>query len=144
MTVPNDGIKVVLCGPGSLKLFCAFIWMTLIRRTLAVAILSLAFLLIISHDALLSFLAPREVSLSYIETPKSLLYPSTSTSTLVETSISGSEHVTGFSLFDRLYLRNGTFFIVTGNISAFPQRSNMIAPANDLGVGDTRPTDKVY
>jgi hypothetical protein len=69
---------------------------------------------------------------------------STSTSTKVETSIPGSEVVTGFALFDRLYLRNGTFFIVTANQSAFPSRRYLIAPGLDMGAGhDMEPTDKV-
>jgi hypothetical protein len=70
--------------------------------------------------------------------------PSTSTSTQVETSIPGSELVTGFALLDRLYLRNGTFFIVTANQSAFPPRRNIISPGMDMGAGhDMEPTDKV-
>ncbi|KAF8224737.1 hypothetical protein L208DRAFT_1425748 [Tricholoma matsutake] len=76
--------------------------------------------------------------------PKSQLNPSTSTSTRVVISIPGAELVIGFALLDRLYLRNGTFFIVTETQSAFPPRRNLIAPGMDMGAGhDTEPTDKV-
>jgi hypothetical protein len=67
-----------------------------------------------------------------------------STSTHVETKILGSELVPGFSLLDRLYLRNGTFFIVTANRSMFPPERNIVAPGVDIGVGHSiEPTDKV-
>jgi protein O-GlcNAc transferase len=76
--------------------------------------------------------------------PQSQQNLSVSTSTQVETTIPGSEVVTGFALLDRLYLRNGTFFIVTANQSAFPSRRNMISPGLDMGAGhDMEPTDKV-
>jgi hypothetical protein len=69
---------------------------------------------------------------------------SASTSTQIETRILGSELVPGFSLLDRLYLRNGTFFIVTANRSTFPPKRNIIAPGVDIGVGhSSEPTDKV-
>ena len=78
------------------------------------------------------------------QSPRSHQNLSISTSTQVETSIPGSEVVTGFALLDRLYLRNGTFFIVTANQSAFPPRRNMISPGLDMGAGhDMEPTDKV-
>jgi hypothetical protein len=115
-----------------------------IRRILAFAVLILLVLLFTSLDFLRSLLASQENGLSCASTAKLQLNLSVSTSTQVETSIPGSELVIGFTLLDRLYLRNGTFFIVTTNLSAFPPRSNMIAPAMDLSSGDTRPTDKVF
>ena len=70
--------------------------------------------------------------------------PCVSASTQVETTVPGSELVTGFALLDRLYLRNGTLFVATSNRSAFPPRSNMISPGIDIGAGyDMEPTDKV-
>jgi protein O-GlcNAc transferase len=76
--------------------------------------------------------------------PKYRVEPSISSSTQIETSIPGSEVVTGFTLLDRVYLRGGTFFIVTANKSAFPPKRNMIAPGLDMGAGhDMEPTDKV-
>ncbi|KAF9458387.1 hypothetical protein BDZ94DRAFT_1173734 [Collybia nuda] len=41
----------------------------------------------------------------------------------------------GFVLLDRLYLREGTFFVVTDNSSLFPPRDHMISPLMDIGAG---------
>ncbi|KAF8067951.1 hypothetical protein FPV67DRAFT_1669816 [Lyophyllum atratum] len=65
------------------------------------------------------------------------------TSTSIETTIPGGEVVNGYSLLDRLYLRKGTFYIVTSDVSTFPSRNNMIARPLDMGAGhDLEPTDK--
>ncbi|GLB38988.1 putative protein of unknown function (DUF563) [Lyophyllum shimeji] len=63
--------------------------------------------------------------------------------TTFETTIPGGELVNGFSLLDRLYLRKGTFYIVTSNTSAFPSKNNIIARPLDIGTGhDLLCTDK--
>jgi hypothetical protein len=118
--------------------------MSPIRRILAFVVLILLVLLFTSPDGPRSLLASQEIGL-FCASSTAELQLNLSTSTQVETSIPGSELVIGFTLLDRLYLRNGTFFIVTANLSAFPPRSNMIAPAMDLGSGNasTQPTDKV-
>ena len=113
-------------------------------------LLFIIFLLFPSRNALklrmYTLLTSQDTSLySYTGTPQHESHLNLSTSTQVETSIPGSEVVTGFALLDRLYLRNGTFFIVTANRSAFPPRRNMIAPGLDMGAGhDTEPSDKVH
>jgi protein O-GlcNAc transferase len=117
-----------------------------IRRTVAFAILILLLLPVLflaSRDAFQSSPVSQDTSLSCTRTAQSLSPLDLSTSTQVETSIPGSELITGFTLLDRLYLRNGTFFIVAANLSAFPSRWNMIAPGVDLSSGNTEPTDKV-
>ncbi|KAG5729540.1 hypothetical protein E4T56_gene15647 [Termitomyces sp. T112] len=66
-----------------------------------------------------------------------------SASTSIETTIPGGELVYGFGLLDRLYLRKGTFYIVTSTPSAFPQREHIIARPLDMGPDrDLSPTDK--
>ncbi|KAG5643030.1 hypothetical protein DXG03_001642 [Asterophora parasitica] len=65
------------------------------------------------------------------------------TLTAIETTIPGGEVVYGFSLLDRLYLRKGTFYVVTSDTSTFPSRKHMIARPLDIGSGrDVDPTDK--
>jgi hypothetical protein len=124
-----------------------------IRRALSLTIFILLlfiFLHLPSRAALQSLFSSQENALyssSYTGITHKTKYrvePSTSTSTQVETSIPGSEVVTGFTLLDRVYLRGGTFFIVTANQSAFPPKRNMIAPGLDMGAGhNMEPTDKV-
>jgi len=112
-----------------------------IRRILTFTILIL--LLIASRDVLRSLYAFQYSGFSCTGIAQSPLDQSVyNTSTQVETSIPGSELITGFTLLDRLYLSNGTFFIVTANLSAFPSRWNMIAPGKDLSSGNMEPTDK--
>lgn len=66
------------------------------------------------------------------------------TSTSLETTIPGKELVHGFTLLDRLYLRDGTFYIIASNVSEFPPRRNMISPLMDIDAGhELEPTDKV-
>lgn len=67
-----------------------------------------------------------------------------STLTSVQTTSPGNSLVHGFVLLDRLYLRNGTFFIVTANNSLFPPKNHMISPLMDIGAGhNMEPTDRV-
>jgi hypothetical protein len=71
-------------------------------------------------------------------------YYSESTLTLVETTIPGDRLIHGFALLDRLYLRNGTFFVVTANRTLFPPKRHMIGRPLDVGgVYDLEPTDEV-
>ncbi|KAF5383003.1 hypothetical protein D9615_004886 [Tricholomella constricta] len=65
------------------------------------------------------------------------------TPTTIETTIPGGEVVYGFSLLDQLYLRKGTFYIVTSDKAAFPLKRHIIARPLDIGAGnDLDPTDK--
>ncbi|KAF8345464.1 hypothetical protein F5887DRAFT_884888 [Amanita rubescens] len=49
----------------------------------------------------------------------------------------------GFTVLDRLYMKNGTFFVVTSDSSRFPPREHIISRPVDVGVGnDIAPTDK--
>lgn len=60
----------------------------------------------------------------------------------LETTIPGNAVAHGFTVLDNVYLREGTFFIVTKNESAFPERRFIISRPVALGRGD-EPTDKV-
>ncbi|RDB18390.1 hypothetical protein Hypma_000336 [Hypsizygus marmoreus] len=63
-------------------------------------------------------------------------------SIVAETTMPAGTLVPGFALLDRLYLRNGTFFIVS-NSTAFPPRSDIISRPLDIGANhDLEPTDK--
>ncbi|KAG6879082.1 hypothetical protein C0992_005290 [Termitomyces sp. T32_za158] len=65
------------------------------------------------------------------------------TSTSIETTIPGNNLVYGFGLLDRLYLRKGTFYIVTSTPSAFPPREHIIARPLDMRPDqDLSPTDQ--
>ncbi|PPQ78266.1 hypothetical protein CVT25_011725 [Psilocybe cyanescens] len=44
-----------------------------------------------------------------------------------ETTIPGGAYIQGLTVLDNLYMRNGTFFVLTSNASKFPSRSDMIA-----------------
>ncbi|TFK32748.1 hypothetical protein BDQ12DRAFT_771399 [Crucibulum laeve] len=44
-----------------------------------------------------------------------------------ETTIPSGAHVHGFTILDRVYLRNGTFYILTSDASRFPPRRNLIS-----------------
>ncbi|KAF8904591.1 hypothetical protein CPB85DRAFT_1255290 [Mucidula mucida] len=48
----------------------------------------------------------------------------------------------GFTVLDNVYLRGGTFFIVTKNANAFPERRFIISRPVELGLGIDEPTDK--
>lgn len=61
-----------------------------------------------------------------------------------ETTHPARKQIHGFTLLDQLYMWNGTFYIVTSNVSAFPERRVMIARPVDRGLGlDDEPTDTV-
>lgn len=62
---------------------------------------------------------------------------------LLETTIPGHAVAHGFTVLDNVYLRGGTFFIVTKNANAFPERRFIISRPVELGLGIDEPTDKV-
>ena len=66
---------------------------------------------------------------------------SSALSTKIETTLPGRKAVHGFTLLDRLYLRNGTFYIVTSNRSAFPPTREMTSPFLNMGTGHNTETD---
>ncbi|KAF9071795.1 hypothetical protein BDP27DRAFT_1446016 [Rhodocollybia butyracea] len=53
-------------------------------------------------------------------------------------------HVNGFTVFNNLYLRNGTFFVVSLDSSIFPSREAILSAPLDLSAGPERlvPTDE--
>lgn len=63
---------------------------------------------------------------------------------LTESTILGVTTIPGFTLFDRLYLRNGTFYVVSSDTTSLPPRRNILAPPVDVGKGhNMEPTDRV-
>ncbi|KAF7378137.1 EGF domain-specific O-linked N-acetylglucosamine transferase [Mycena sanguinolenta] len=61
------------------------------------------------------------------------------------TTIPSGTHVPGFTLLDHLYLRNGTFYVVTSDRASFPPRENLLSrPVETVGGDwvDTEPTDE--
>lgn len=61
---------------------------------------------------------------------------------LQETRIPGNAVAHGFTVFDSLYLRGGTFYVVTKDRASFPELRHILSHPVDLGKGD-EPTDKV-
>ncbi|KAG5643037.1 hypothetical protein DXG03_001649 [Asterophora parasitica] len=59
------------------------------------------------------------------------------------TTIPEGAHIEGFTLLDNLYLRNGTFYVVTSDVSTFPPLRNMLSRPSKIESGvDLDPTDK--
>ncbi|KAJ7438918.1 hypothetical protein B0H11DRAFT_1752292 [Mycena galericulata] len=61
------------------------------------------------------------------------------------TTIPKSTHVQGFTLLDNIYLRNGTFYVVTHDRALFPPRENLLSRPVDAGSEDgvdSEPTDE--
>ncbi|KAF5383177.1 hypothetical protein D9615_004897 [Tricholomella constricta] len=59
------------------------------------------------------------------------------------TTIPDGSHVEGFTLVDNLYLRNGTFYVVTSDVSKFPPVRNMISLPLKLELDvNLEPTDE--
>ncbi|KAE9403554.1 hypothetical protein BT96DRAFT_878635 [Gymnopus androsaceus JB14] len=56
-------------------------------------------------------------------------------SQIPSTRIPGGAHSYGYSIFDNLYLRNGTFYVVTADRSRFPSLDALLAVPLDRGVG---------
>ncbi|KAJ7599181.1 hypothetical protein C8J56DRAFT_916015 [Mycena floridula] len=62
---------------------------------------------------------------------------------LAHTTIPGGAHSHGFTLFNELYLRNGTFYILTSDPSVFPEKRALIARPLEVGrKHDLEPTDQ--
>ncbi|KAF8157138.1 hypothetical protein B0H34DRAFT_657522 [Crassisporium funariophilum] len=60
-----------------------------------------------------------------------------------ETTLPGGAPSSGFTIFDRLYVWNGTIYIVTSDPSAFPPAKLIISQPKDVGGGrNLDPTDK--
>ncbi|KDR72741.1 hypothetical protein GALMADRAFT_73703 [Galerina marginata CBS 339.88] len=59
------------------------------------------------------------------------------------TTIPSGAHIQGFTVLDSLYMRDGTFFVVTADESQFPSRLDMIAKPIIKAEGvDSEPTDQ--
>ncbi|KAF8908539.1 hypothetical protein CPB84DRAFT_1674248 [Gymnopilus junonius] len=54
---------------------------------------------------------------------------------ITATTLPGGTPASGFTIFDRLYLRNGTFFMVTSDPSALPHLKFIISKPEDRGGG---------
>jgi len=71
-------------------------------------------------------------------------FDTTIASTTAETVIPGGAHAPGFTVFDRLYLRAGTFYVVTADPSSWPPRRFLMAKPFEMGSGQaSEPTDEV-
>lgn len=70
--------------------------------------------------------------------------PPSSEEVFNETTIPGGAYIQGLTVLDNLYMRNGTFYILTSNVSQFPSRSDMIAKPLSKAEGiNLEPTDQV-
>jgi protein O-GlcNAc transferase len=63
---------------------------------------------------------------------------------IMETTLPGGAPAPGFTIFDRLYVWNGTIYAVTSNPRAFPQLRYIISQPKDQVEGnDLEPTSRV-
>lgn len=63
---------------------------------------------------------------------------------ITETTLPGGMLASGYTIFDRLYVRNGTIYVVTSNSSAFPPLKYVISlPEDMVNSKKLDPTDKV-
>ncbi|KAJ7199384.1 hypothetical protein GGX14DRAFT_373172 [Mycena pura] len=77
--------------------------------------------------------------------PKPTLTPAPWADGWTLTTIPIGTHVPGFTLLDHLYLRNGTFYIVTSDRASFPPREDLLSRPVETVSGDwvdTGPTDE--
>ena len=82
--------------------------------------------------------------LPHAENPSNYDLYTTITNTTAETTIPGGAHAPGFTVFDRLYLRAGTLYVVTADPSSWPPRRYLISKPLEKGTGqDLEPTDEV-
>ncbi|KAJ7773830.1 hypothetical protein B0H16DRAFT_1303994 [Mycena metata] len=58
------------------------------------------------------------------------------------TTIPGGAHVHGFTVLDNIYLRNGTFYVVTMDRSTFPPRNRLLSRPIKRGSKNMEPTDE--
>ena len=77
--------------------------------------------------------------------PANHLAQVSSQNNVIETTIPRGAYIQGFTVLDNLYMKNGTFFIVTSDAaSKFPLRSSMISKPLIKSAGvDIEPTDQV-
>lgn len=61
----------------------------------------------------------------------------------LSTTIPRAAHVSGFTVLDNVYLKNGTFFLLTSNQSFFPPRRELLSRPFDLGTPNMEATDEV-
>ena len=86
---------------------------------------------------------PHDIPLLHAKPPSNHHF-GTIASTTAETVIPGGAHAPGFTIFDRLYLRAGIFYVVTANPSSWPPRRYLIAKPLEVGAGhQLEPTDEV-
>lgn len=92
-----------------------------------------------------SFLSVEVTDLHPLETtsPEIAIPETAIPETAIPSNDGRSAHSTGYTIFDDLYLRNGTFYVVTSNVSAFPNRLSLISRPLDMGKEDLTPTDQV-
>lgn len=63
---------------------------------------------------------------------------------IAETNLSTTGHTPGFTIFDHIYLRNKTFYVVTSSPDAFPPLSYIISQPKDKKPGlNIDPTGEV-
>ncbi|KAJ2925006.1 hypothetical protein H1R20_g12078, partial [Candolleomyces eurysporus] len=65
-----------------------------------------------------------------------------STSLASDPSVSVSAHAYGFTVFDKLYLRNGTFFVVTKDLKSMPPRERILSKVGAEGWSEEPATDQ--
>ncbi|KAF8193270.1 hypothetical protein K438DRAFT_1829391 [Mycena galopus ATCC 62051] len=110
--------------------------------TLAAAILLLTYL---SFDP--SSLLPLVPYDNNITVTESAVYSAPTskakTSGWEETTIPNGAHVHGFTVLDNIYLRNGTFYVVTDDRASFPPRDRLLSlPVQLVKDANTEPTDE--
>ena len=63
---------------------------------------------------------------------------------ITETSLATTAHTPGFTIFDQLFLRNKTFYVVTSSPETFPPISYIISQPSDKKAGlNIDPTGQV-
>jgi hypothetical protein len=114
--------------------------------TLAAALWVLTYL---SFDAslalpLVPYASHNDNSSTRVESAVYALASQTTPSGWRETTIPNGAHIHGFTVLDSIYLRNGTFYVVTANRTSFPPRDRLLSRPVELRAGaDTEPTDEV-
>ena len=101
---------------------------------------------IAEHASRISFSYPgryRAQLLPVVEAPPSPEIALQNTA-ITETTLPAGTPACGFTIFDRLYVRNGTIYVVTSNSSAFPHLKYVISlPEDRVNWKKLDPTDKV-
>ena len=80
----------------------------------------------------------------HTDSPSNHHFDTTIANTTAETVIPGGAHAPGFTIFDRLYLRAGIFYVVTADPNSWPPRRYLIGKPLEMGPGhQLEPTDEV-